>query len=108
MAISAGGAVAQAANSGITAGTLAVSSQGQQRLDGANQVGSFTAANSGAGGITLHNTVDLVIGGLTQASGGDDLVSGRPRIAGTSPQPAVALEAEGRVVEGKGKITAAT
>ena len=29
---SAGGAVAQAANSGITAGTLAVSSQGQQRL----------------------------------------------------------------------------
>jgi ribosomal protein L18 len=112
VAISAGGAVAQAANSGITAGTLAVSSQGQQRLDGANQVGSFTAANSGAGGITLHNTVDLVIGGLTQASGGDiDLVNaGDLEIAGDiTTTGRVALEAEGRVVEkAEGKITAAS
>ena len=69
--ITAGTTITQARNGNITAQTLRTSSGGQQILDGANQIASFAAANTGGGSIKLNNMSALSVTGITQADGGN-------------------------------------
>ena len=61
----------------ISAGDLVTSSVGAQTLNGDNEVGSFTATNTGAGtGITLQNTFDAFeILAVTNQTGGNVVIN---------------------------------
>ncbi|NMB12079.1 MAG: hypothetical protein GX977_07315, partial [Firmicutes bacterium] len=108
--IAAGTTITQAGNGSITAQTLRTSSGGQQILEGANQIASFGAANTGGGSIKLNNMSALSITGITQEAGGnvDITNAGLLQILGTvSTADQVELNVAGRIVEGAaGKVHA--
>ena len=66
--IAVNGAIAQTGGTTLTAQTLTTSSVGGQTIDGS--VSSFSASNSGSGDISLANTGDLDVTGITQTGGG--------------------------------------
>ncbi len=68
--VNSGGAVTDAVT-GITAGTLDVTSVGAVTLDEAHAVGTFTATNTAVANIQFNNTVALIIGGITQNAASD-------------------------------------
>src|SRR5207245_7376599 len=68
--LTAGGTISEAPGGVIsTGGLLTTSSVGGTTLGNANTVARFTASNSGAGNISLTNTGDMTITGITQNTG---------------------------------------
>jgi filamentous hemagglutinin family protein len=64
------GAIGQATGEVITAGRLTASATNGINLGNANAIASLTAiSNSGSGGVTLNDTVDLSVLGAVNASG---------------------------------------
>jgi hypothetical protein len=70
----------------ITSGFLVTTSQSGTLLDGVNQVGTFTASNTGTGDIRLNNASDvLTLNGVVQTGTGDITirnVSTDPKVRG--------------------------